>query len=266
MTSTERGGRSEFDPSVPHPARVYNFWLGGKDNFAADRHAAEQVLRLLPGIVAGVRANRGFLVETVRYLSGQGIRQFLDVGTGLPAPNNTHEVAQRLAPESRIVYVDHDPMVVTHAEALLRSSPQGRCAYVEADLRDADFILDEASSTLDFSQPVGLMLLAILQLVPDDAEAQRIVEALAARLAPGSYIAISHMTADFAPESVMSATRAYNDLAPDPVTPRTKAQLTAFFGGRELVKPGVVSVSRWRPDAADDDQELVDLYGAIARV
>jgi O-methyltransferase involved in polyketide biosynthesis len=266
VTSTERGGRAEFDPSVPHPARVYNFWLGGKDNFAADRKAAEQVMRLLPGIVAGVRANRAFLVQTVQYLSGQGIRQFLDVGTGLPAPNNTHEVAQRLAPDSRIVYVDHDPMVVTHAEALLRSSPEGRCAYVESDLRDADFILNKASDTLDFSQPVGLMLLAILQLVPDDAEAQQIVAELAARLVPGSYIAISHMTADFAPESVMSATRAYNDMAPDPVTPRTQAQVTALFGGRELIKPGVVSVSRWRPDAADDDQEPVDLYGAIARV
>jgi len=266
VTSTERGGRSEFDPSVPHPARVYNFWLGGKDNFAADRHAGEEVIRLMPGIVAGVRANREFLVQAVQYLGGQGIRQFLDVGTGLPSPDNTHEVAQRLSPDSRIVYVDHDPMVVTHAEALLRSSAQGRCAYIEADLRDADLILNEASSTLDFSQPVALMLLAILQLVPDDAEAQQIVAALAERLVPGSFIAISHMTADFAPESVLTATRAYNALAPDPVTPRTKAQLTGFFGGRELVKPGVVSVSRWRPDAADESVDPVDLYGVLARV
>jgi hypothetical protein len=265
VTSTERGGRSEFDPSVPHPARVYNFWLGGKDNFAADRHAGEEVIRLMPGIVAGVRANREFLGQAVQYLGGQGIRQFLDVGTGLPSPDNTHEVAQRISPDSRIVYVDHDPMVVTHAEALLRSSPRGRCAYIEADLRDADLILNEASSTIDFSQPAGLMLLAILQLVPDDAEAQRIVAALAKPLVPGSFIAISHMTADFAPESVLSATRAYNDLAPDPVTPRTKAQITALLGGRELVKPGVVSVSRWRQDAADESRDPVDLYGAIAR-
>jgi hypothetical protein len=266
VASTERGGRAEFDPAVPHPARVYNFWLGGKDNFAADRHAGEQVIRLMPGIVDGVRANRAFLVQAVQYLSAQGIRQFLDVGTGLPAPDNTHEVAQRLAAESRIVYVDHDPMVVTHAEALLRSSTQGRCAYVEADLRNADFILNEASRTLDFSQPVGLMLLAILQLVPDDDEAQRIVAALAEPLVPGSFIAISHMTADFAPETVLSATKAYNDLAPDPVTPRSQAQLRALFGGRELVKPGPVSVSRWRPETADDQVDSVDLYGAIARV
>jgi hypothetical protein len=256
----------EFDPSVPHPARVYNYWLGGKDNFAADRQAGEQVIRLLPGIVAGVRANREFLVRAVRYLAGQGIRQFLDVGTGLPAPDNTHEVAQGVAPESKIVYVDNDPMVVTHAEALLRSSPEGHCAYVEADLRDADFILNEASRTLDFSKPVGLMLLAILQLVPDDAEAERIVAALARRLVSGSYMVISHMTADFGQESVMTAVRAYNDMAPDPVTARTKAQVTALFGGGQLIQPGAVSVSHWRPDIADDTQDPVDLYGAVARV
>jgi hypothetical protein len=266
VAATERIARAEFDPSVPHPARVYNYWLGGKDNFAADRNAAEQVIRLLPEIVAGMRANREFLARAVRYLAGQGIRQFLDIGTGLPAPDNTHEVAQGVAPESRIVYVDNDPMVVVHAAALLTSSPQGRCVYVDADMRDADFILNEASRTLDFSQPVALMLLMILHLEPDDAQAQRIVEALARPLAPGSCIAISHMTADFAPEAVTAAANAYNEMAPDPVTARNHGQVTALFGGRQLVEPGLVAVNRWPSGAAVDGEDPVGVYGAIARV
>jgi hypothetical protein len=258
-----------FNPSVPHPARVYNYWLGGKDNFAADRNAAEQVIRLLPGIVAGVRANRGFLARAVRYLAEQGIRQFLDVGTGLPAPDNTHEVAQGVAPGSRVVYVDNDPMVVVHAEALLASAPQGRCAYVEADMRDADYILNQASRTLDFSQPVALLLLLILHLVPDDGEAEQIVADLARRLVPGSYIAISHMTADFAPEAVMNAVRAYNDMAPDPVTARSRAQVTALFGGHRLIEPGLVAVNQWRPGGAagtSGTEPPTDQYGGIAQV
>jgi hypothetical protein len=266
VAATERAGRSDFDPSVPHPARVYNYWLGGKDNFAADRKAAERVIRLLPEIVAGMRANREFLVRAVRYLAGQGVRQFLDVGTGLPAPNNTHEVAQAVAPESRVVYVDNDPMVVVHAEALLRSSLEGRCVYVDADMRDADFILNEASRTLDFSKPVALMLLMIMHLVPDDAEAERIVAALANRLAPGSYIAISHMTADFAPDAVMAAANAYNDMAPVPVTARNHAQVTALFGGRQLIEPGMVAVNRWPSDSgAVGPEPDVGVYGGIAR-
>ena len=262
MAASERTGRTDFDPSVPHPARVYNYWLGGKDNFAADRMAAEKDIKLLPEIVAGMRANREFLVRTVRYLAGQGIRQFLDVGTGLPAPNNTHEVAQAIAPESRVVYVDNDPMVVVHAEALLRSSLEGRCVYIDSDMRDADFILKEASRTLDFSQPVAL----ILHLVPDDAEAERIVTALAKRLAPGSYIAISHMTADFAPEAVLAAAKAYNDMAPVPVTARNHAQVSGLFGGRQLVEPGLVAVNRWPSDSgAGDPETIVGVYGGIAR-
>jgi hypothetical protein len=266
VAATPRAGRSGFDASVPHPARVYNYWLGGKDNFAPDRNAAEQVIRLLPGIVAGVRANRGFLARAVEYLSGQGIRQFLDVGTGLPAPDNTHEVAQRVAPESRVVYVDNDPMVVVHAVALLASTKEGRCTYVEADMRDADYILNEASQTLDFSQPVALMLLMILHLVPGDAEAERIVAALASRLVPGSYIAISHMTADFAPEAVMTAARAYNEMAPDPVTARSQAQVKALFGGHRLIEPGLVAVNQWRPGGRDGEEPPTDQYAAIAQV
>jgi O-methyltransferase involved in polyketide biosynthesis len=267
VAATERPGRTDFDPSVPHPARVYNYWLGGKDNFAADRKAAEQVIRLLPEIVAGMRANREFLVRTVRYLASQGVRQFLDVGTGLPAPNNTHEVAQAVAPASRVVYVDNDPMVVVHAEALLRSSPEGRCVYVDADMRDADFILNEASQTLDFNKPVALLLLMILHLVPDDAEAERIVAALAKRLAPGSFIAISHMTADFEPEAVLAAATAYNDMAPVPVTARNHAQVNDMFGGRQLIEPGLVAVNHWPSDGSTGETEAnVGVYGGVARV
>jgi hypothetical protein len=162
---TERPG---FDPGVAHPARVYNFWLGGKDHFAADREAGQEVMRLRPEIVSGARANREFLTRVVRYLVGQGIRQFLDVGTGLPAPDNVHEVAQRVDPWCRVVYVDRDPLVLMHSRALLTSSREGSCDYLEADLRDVDLILKEASRTLDLTQPVALLLLAILQLIPEE--------------------------------------------------------------------------------------------------
>jgi hypothetical protein len=177
---------SLFDPSVSHPARVYSYWLGGKDHYPADRKAAEEVIRLRPQVVAGARANRAFLARAVRYLTAEcGIRQFLHIGTGLPAPENTHEVAQGIAAESRIVYVDNDPLVLAYARALLTSSPQGTCDYIDADLRDATAIVAQAKAALDFSQPVAVLLLAVLHFIPGSDDPGRIVATLAQQLAPG---------------------------------------------------------------------------------
>src|SRR5215831_17343395 len=218
-----------LDTSVPHPARVYAYWLGGKDNYAADRKAADEVIRLRPEVVASARANRAFLGRVVRYLAGEaGIRQFLDIGTGLPAPDNTHQVAQQADPACRVVYVDNDPVVLAHARALLISTPQGSCDYLDADLRDPAAIIAQAGRTLDFTQPVAVLLLAVLHFVNDEEYPARVVAALAGVLAPGSYLAVSHLTADLASDQVTAATAAYNTLAPVPVTPRTHTQVTAL--------------------------------------
>jgi hypothetical protein len=244
---------SRFDPYVPHPARVYNVWLGGKDNYAADRDAASEVIRHSPQVVAGALANRHFLARVVRLLAGgHGIRQFLDIGTGLPAPDNTHEVAQQAAPECRIVYVDNDPLVLTHARALLTSTPEGTCDYIDADLRDTATILGQAARTLDFAQP-------------DADDPASIVKALAAGLAPGSYIAISHLTADFAPGTVTAGVAAYNTLVPQSLTPRTRAQVIGLFAALPLLPPGVVPVTRWHPGIRDPPPPAHDLYAGVAR-
>jgi SAM-dependent methyltransferase len=253
-----------FDPSVPHPARVYDYWLGGKDHFPADRRAAEAVIRERPQVVAGTRANRAFLARAVRYLAAErGIRQFLDIGTGLPSTDNTHQVAQATAPSARVVYVDNDPLVLAHARALLTSTPQGACDYIEADLRDPADILAQAARTLDFTQPAGVLLLAVLHFIPDADDPPEIVASLAAALAPGSCLAISHLTADLAPAQVTAATNAYNTAIPIPVTARTYAQVTGLFGALPLLPPGVVPVSEWRTPAGDVAQPC-DLYGGVA--
>jgi S-adenosyl methyltransferase len=255
-----------FHASVPHSARVYAYWLGSKDNYAADRKAAEEVTRLRPQVVASARANRAFLARVVRYLAAEaGIRQFLDIGTGLPAPDNTHQVAQRVDPACRVVYVDNDPVVLTHARALLVSAPQGVCEYLEADLHDPAAIMAQAARTLDFTQPVAVLLLAILHFFPDDDYPADVVAALAGGLAPGSCLAISHVTADLAPEQVTAATAAYNTLAPVPVTPRTHAQVTGLFGGLPLVAPEVVPVSQWRPRIGELPPPC-DLFAGVARI
>ena len=210
------GGSRGFDARVAHPARVYDYWLGGKDNFEADRIAGEATIAAYPAIRASARANRAFLARTVRYLAAEiGIRQFLDIGTGLPTANNTHEVAQAVAPESRIVYVDNDPLVLSHARALLTSSPEGVTAYLDADLRDTDRILKLAADTLDFSQPVAIMLLAILHYIPDLDQAQQIVARLVSGVPSGSYLVISHAASDISPHEMAEMFRRMNEHLPE---------------------------------------------------
>ena len=256
-----------FDPLMPHSARVYGYWLGGKDHYQADREVAEEVIRCCPQVVAGARANRAFLARVVRYLAGEcGIRQFIDIGPGLPAPASTHEIAQRIAPRSRIVYVDNDPLVLVHARALLTSTPQGSCDYIEADLRDTAAVLAGARQTLDFSHPIAVLLLAVLHFVPDAAGPAAIVAALSRRLAPGSYVAISHLTGDAAPGPVAAGVAVYNSLVPTAVTPRSHTQVSALFGGLPLVPPGVVPLTEWRSSIAGQGGPSCDMYAGLARI
>jgi SAM-dependent methyltransferase len=241
----------DFDVSVAHPARVYNYWLGGKDNFAADREAGDRVIAAQPGIVAGVRANRAFLRRAVRFLTEQaGIRQFLDIGTGIPTRDNTHEVAQAVAPESRVVYVDNDPLVLSHVRALL-TSKTGVTAYIDADLRDTGRILADAARTLDFSQPVAVMLLLIMQFIPDSEDPYGIVTELMRAVAPGSYLVLSQPARDIDAEAGEEAVRRYNEQVSTRQTHRTLAEISRFFEHLELVPPGVVPLNQWRPAEAD---------------
>jgi hypothetical protein len=236
----------KFDSSVPHSARVWNYWLGGRDNYAADRAVGDQVREMYPEIVEIARASRAFLVRSVRYLAAEaGVRQFLDVGTGLPTANNTHEVAQAVAPDARIVYVDNDPLVLVHARALLTSTEPGATDYVEADVRDPDKILREAARTLDFTQPVALMMLGILGNVLDTAEAHAIVCRLVDAVPSGSYLVVNDGT-DTVEAGVESA-QVRGD-AGDPYCLRSPDLIARFFDGLELLEPGVVSTPRWRPD------------------
>ncbi|HEY6276507.1 MAG TPA: SAM-dependent methyltransferase [Streptosporangiaceae bacterium] len=238
-----------FDTTVSHSARIWNYWLGGKDNYEADRIAGDKVAAMLPIIVTQARADRAFLGRAIRFLAGEmGIRQFLDIGTGLPTADNTHEVAQRVAPEARIVYADNDPLVLAHARALLTSSPEGACDYIDGDLRDPEHVLREAERTLDFTQPVGLMLLGVLHHIPDTDEARSIVRRLVAALAPGSFLTINHSTSAISGAAMEEAVAHWNKVGTPSMTLRTPEQIAGFFDGLELVEPGVVSCSRWRPD------------------
>ena len=256
----------EIDTSVPHSARVWNYFLGGKDYFPADERAAEIALATMPSLVEAARADRGFLARAVRHLAGDtGIRQFLDIGTGLPTANNTHEVAQSIAPDSRIVYVDNDPLVLVHARALLTSRPEGATDYIEADLRDPDKILDGAGATLDFERPIALMLLGIVNFVVDDTQAHRIVDRLLGALAPGSYLAMTHPTTEVHSEEVSEAMRQWNASGAAPICARNRQELARFFDGLELLDPGVVSSSQWRPDPGDPAPAEVAEYCAVGR-
>ena len=245
-TSTAEAGTAGtgIDTTVPHSARIWNYWLGGKDNYAVDREAGDQYKEIFPGIAVVARTSRGFLTRAVRYLAQEaGLRQFLDIGTGLPTADNTHQVAQRVAPESRIVYVDNDPLVLAHARALLTSSPEGSTEY-----------LDAAAGLLDFTQPVALMLMGIMGHFTDE-EAYPIVRQLLAGLPSGSYFAL-YDGAD-TNEAFNEAQRGYNESGAVPYYLRSPEQFTRFFEGLELVEPGVVPVPHWRPDP---DAETVEIY------
>jgi len=258
-----------LDPAVSHSARIWNYWLGGKDNYAVDRAAGDRVAEMLPIIVVQARADRAFLGRAIRHLAGEaGIRQFLDIGTGLPTADNTHEVAQRVAPESRIVYVDNDPLVLVHARALLTSTPEGKTDYIQADLRDPDTILAQAAPTLDLAMPAALLLLGVLHHIPDSAEAYSIVRQLTAALAPGSFLAINHSTSAISGAAMEDAVRHWNQVGTPTMTLRTPEQVSAFFAGMELLPPGVVSCSRWRPEVGPGGElpAEVDEFCGVARV
>jgi len=266
--SASSGGEPDaFDTSVAHIARVYNFWLGGRDNYAADREAAEQVINAYPTILASVRAQRAFLGRAVRYLVTEaGIRQFLDIGTGLPSADNTHEVAQRAAPESRVVYVDSDPIVLAHARALLTSSPQGATHYVDADLRDTGKVCEQAAEILDFGAPLAILLIGVLHCIPDADDPAGIVAALAGAMPPGSYLAIAHPASDIHTSQVSTAANRINPLMAEPVTLRTHDRVGRFFAGLDLIEPGLVQLHRWRPGPGGPvpDGDIAN-YGGIGR-
>lgn len=261
------GGSRAFDARVAHPARVYDYWLGGKDNFEADRIAGEATIAAYPAIRASARANRAFLARSVRFLAAEaGLRQFLDIGTGLPTASNTHEVAQSVAPESRIVYVDNDPLVLSHARALLSSSPEGVTSYLDADLRDTDRILKLAAATLDFSQPVAIMLLAILHYIPDLDQAQRIVARLVSAVPSGSCLTISHAASDISPDEMAEMIRRMNEhLAEGNHVGRSRDVVARFFADVDLVEPGVVKVTEWRPASAVEAEGPTSLWGGVGR-
>jgi len=252
-----------------HPARVYNYWLGGKDNFPADRAAAEAAMAANPGIVDDVRANRAFLARAVRFLVTEaGIRQFLDIGTGLPTADNTHEVAQAIAPESRIVYVDNDPIVLAHSRALLTSSPEGATAYLEADLREPDAILKSAARTLDFDKPVAVMLLIVLHLIPDVDGPRKIVARLMRSLPAGSYLVLAHPASDVHASAMAEMTQRVNArMQGITATMRTYEQVVGLFGfgDLELIAPGVVQPQYWRPDGTTGSPRDVTAWCGVAR-
>ncbi|MDH6213673.1 SAM-dependent methyltransferase [Streptomyces pseudovenezuelae] len=254
-----------FNNGVPHSARIWNYWLGGKDCYEIDRQVGDQIVEANPQILDIARAQRAFLVRTVEYLVREaGIRQFLDVGTGLPTANNTHEVAQRIAPETRIVYVDNDPIVLAHAEALLTSSSEGGTDYIDADLHDPETILQGAAKTLDFTRPIALVLLGITAHVVDDSAYDlvgRLVEALPA----GSFLVLCDDTEVLDPEGMRTMIEQWNEAGDNPRVNRSPQQLARFFDGLELLDPGLVSVSRWRPTTPDAEVLEVDDFGGVGR-
>jgi len=234
-----------FDTSVANAARMWNYWIGGKDNFRADREAGDQVLQAMPALPLVARMLRRFLITTVDELTAAGIRQFLDIGTGLPTADNTHDVAQRAAPGSRIVYVDHDPVVISHAQALLTSSPAGKTDYIQADLRDWAAISAGARRTLDFSRPVAVLLIAVLHFILDAEDPHRLVAAMMADLAPGSYLVIAHAASDIESDTAAAMARSYNATSSLTITPRDRPTVARFFDGLEMTGPGLLPLAQW---------------------
>jgi len=260
-------GPVPFDTSVAHHARVYDYLLGGKDNYAADRAAVEAWLKIDPGMAFAARANRAFLGRVIRYLAGEaGIRQFLDIGTGIPTAGNTHQVAQAVAPESRVVYVDYDPVVLAHARALLTSSDAGATEYIDADLRDTGRILAQAAELLDFTKPVAVTLLAILHAIPDADDPYAVVAKIMDAVPPGSYLAITHSASDLLPQQArQEMTGIANRMSQQQYTPRDREQVTRLFAGTDLVEPGLVRVEEWRPDPGAGDQGRSFIWAAVGR-
>jgi O-methyltransferase involved in polyketide biosynthesis len=255
-----------FDITVAHPARIYDYWLGGKDNYAADRQLAEEVLTVMPVMAQVARANRMFLATAVHYLASEaGIRQFLDIGTGLPTASNTHEVAQRAAPQARIVYVDNDPIVLSHAQALLASSPEGRCEYIDADARDPGTILARAAGILDFAEPVAIMMLGLLHFFSGSEDPHALVQCYLDAAPSGSYLAISHASSDISADVVAAGTRSYNAGAVATVTPRSREEVTRFFAGLELIPPGVTPLGQWAPGSTVTGPAPLPTYTGLAR-
>jgi hypothetical protein len=255
------------NPAVPHSARIYDFWLGGKDNFAADRQVGEAMLQAIPDLRAMAAENRKFVHRIARELvTAEGIRQFLDVGTGIPTRPNLHEIAQQLAPETRVVYVDNDPVVLVHARALMVSTPEGRSEYIAADLREPESILSDKAlaSTLDLTRPVGLTLIAVLMLIADEDDPWSLVARLRDAMPSGSLLAITHPTADFNPAAVEEAVAAARGAGMTLVA-RTKEAVARFFGDWELLDPGLVPVPAWRPDTPVADPEATYNWAGVAR-
>ncbi|MEU6477008.1 SAM-dependent methyltransferase [Streptomyces sp. NPDC047017] len=260
-----QGPEVNLNIHVPHSARMYDYYLGGTTNFPADREAAGRALAVFPYARTAARANRGFMRRSICYLAESGIRQFIDIGTGIPTSPNLHEVAQQVNPEARVVYADNDPIVLIHAEALLKGSPRGVTAYVQGDVNQPDGILEAAHDTLDFSEPIALSLNAVLHFVPDGAH--KITELLKAALPRGSALAVSHLTAEFAPEETSRVTQVYT-AAGTPTRARSRDEFAQFFDGWDLVDPGIVPTPRWRPDHDGADEPTTDpeasCYGAVA--
>ena len=262
----ETGAAPSIDTGVAHIARVQDYWLGGKENYAADREAGDEGIRAFPDMVASVRNTRAFLARSVRYLAAEaGIRQFLDIGTGLPAASNTHEVAQSIVPDARVVYVDNDPIVLVHARALLDSHPAGATDYLDADIRNPEHILAQAARTLDFSRPIALMLIAVLQFVPDEDDPYGVVERLKAAVPSGSYLAISHPASDIQATQMVSMAKRLSQLMVQKVTVRSHDQVARFLDGWELLPPGLVRAPEWRPAAPEDAATPSTMWSGVAR-
>jgi trans-aconitate methyltransferase len=255
-----------IDTSVAHIARVQDYWLGGRDNFAADRHAGDEAVAAFPALVASVRSTRAFLARTVRYLTAEeGIRQFLDIGTGIPTAGNTHEVVQAIAPDALVVYMDNDPVVFAHARGLLASGPHGSTAYLDTDLRDTSKVLAEAARMLDLTQPVALVLMSVLQFIPDGENPWKIVTTLLDALAPGSFLVVSHPANDIEARVMANMAARLNELMAEQVTLRSQEEVERFFRGLRPVPPGIVRVPEWRPDSAEAAGRVGTMWGGVGQ-
>ena len=266
MARSSSGELPAFDTSVANAARMWNYWIGGKDNFRADREAGDVVLEAMPALPLVARMLRRFLITTVDELTAAGVRQFLDIGTGLPTADNTHDVAQRAAPESRIVYVDHDPVVISHAQALLTSSTAGKTDYIQADLRDWPAISAGAQQTLDFSQPVAVLLIAVLHFILDAEDPHLMISRMMADLAPGSYLVIGHAASDIEAETAAAMASSYNATSDLTITPRDRATVARFFDGLEMTGPGLRPLAQWWGSSPDASAETgLSCYCGVAR-